>query len=61
MRLHRPLMVQTESQYIFLNQCMLDTIQGKNNSHPDENIYENMIYANSAAIREFHTTNGNTA
>ncbi|KAK6466751.1 receptor-type tyrosine-protein phosphatase H-like isoform X3 [Huso huso] len=61
MRLHRPLMVQTESQYIFLNQCMLDTIQGKNNSHPDENIYENMIYANAAAIREFHTTNGNAA
>ncbi|XP_058873864.1 receptor-type tyrosine-protein phosphatase H [Acipenser ruthenus] len=43
MRLHRPLMVQTESQYIFLNQCILDTIQGKNNSDPDENIYENMI------------------
>ncbi|XP_058874150.1 receptor-type tyrosine-protein phosphatase H-like isoform X2 [Acipenser ruthenus] len=61
MRLHRPLMVQTESQYIFLNQCMLDTIQRKNNSHPDENIYENMIYANAAAIREFHTTNGNAA
>ncbi|XP_058873504.1 receptor-type tyrosine-protein phosphatase H-like [Acipenser ruthenus] len=61
MRLHRPLMVQTESQYIFLNQCMLDTIQGKNNSHPDENIYENMIYANAAAIREFPTTNGNAA
>ncbi|MGH0147689.1 UNVERIFIED_CONTAM: hypothetical protein FKN15_011337 [Acipenser sinensis] len=31
------------SQYIFLNQCILDTIQGKNNSDPDENIYENMI------------------
>ncbi|KAK1152055.1 receptor-type tyrosine-protein phosphatase H-like [Acipenser oxyrinchus oxyrinchus] len=61
MRIHRPLMVQTESQYIFLNQCMLDTIQGKmNNSDPDENINKNMIYANTAALGEFNATNENT-
>ncbi|XP_041093512.1 receptor-type tyrosine-protein phosphatase H-like isoform X2 [Polyodon spathula] len=60
MRLHRPLMVQTESQYIFLNQCMLDTIQGKM-KNPDENIYENLIYANTAALGEFHATNGNAS
>ncbi|XP_040923285.1 receptor-type tyrosine-protein phosphatase H-like isoform X6 [Toxotes jaculatrix] len=48
MRLYRPYMVQTESQYIFLHHCIMDSLQ------PDENIYENadMIYVNATALRE---------
>ncbi|XP_048473645.1 receptor-type tyrosine-protein phosphatase H-like isoform X2 [Rhincodon typus] len=51
MRQNRPLMVQTELQYIFLHQCMLDTIQMKR--EPEEAIYENqrdLIYENVSAI-----------
>ncbi|RXN30523.1 receptor-type tyrosine- phosphatase H-like protein [Labeo rohita] len=54
MRLNRPLMVQTESQYVFLHQCIMDTLQPK--VMPDsEPLYENseMIYVNAMAIREF--------
>ncbi|XP_030053718.1 receptor-type tyrosine-protein phosphatase H isoform X3 [Microcaecilia unicolor] len=51
MRMNRCLMVQTESQYIFLNKCILDLIQ-----RPTENIYENtmdsLIYENASAIRD---------
>ncbi|XP_043915147.1 receptor-type tyrosine-protein phosphatase H [Protopterus annectens] len=45
MRMNRPSMVQTESQYIFLNQCLYDII----NPEIHENIYENqqeLIYEN---------------
>ncbi|XP_076616431.1 receptor-type tyrosine-protein phosphatase H-like isoform X3 [Chaetodon auriga] len=54
MRLSRPHMVQTESQYIFLHQCIIDCL--KPNEKTEENIYENadMIYANATALREFH-------
>ncbi|KAM6898595.1 receptor-type tyrosine-protein phosphatase H-like [Lycodopsis pacificus] len=53
MRLSRPHMVQTESQYIFLHQCMMDRLQ--TDEKTEENIYENvdMIYANATALREF--------
>nr|XP_033817343.1 LOW QUALITY PROTEIN: receptor-type tyrosine-protein phosphatase H [Geotrypetes seraphini] len=51
MRMSRCLMIQTESQYIFLNKCILDLIQ-----QPPENIYENtmnsLIYENASAIRD---------
>uniref|UniRef100_UPI00398EAA5C receptor-type tyrosine-protein phosphatase H n=1 Tax=Pristiophorus japonicus TaxID=55135 RepID=UPI00398EAA5C len=50
MRQKRMLMVQTEPQYIFLHQCMLDTIQVK---LPEESIYENqpdLIYENVGAL-----------
>ncbi|XP_078387838.1 receptor-type tyrosine-protein phosphatase H-like [Cetorhinus maximus] len=56
MRLNRPLMVQTEPQYVFLHQCMLDTVQSK---QPQEAIYQNqqdlqkqqdLIYENISAI-----------
>ncbi|KAI3365008.1 hypothetical protein L3Q82_001162 [Scortum barcoo] len=55
MRLSRPHMVQTESQYIFLHQCIMDCLRP--NGTTDENIYENsnMIYANATALRLFHT------
>ncbi|XP_070846578.1 receptor-type tyrosine-protein phosphatase H-like isoform X2 [Chaetodon trifascialis] len=55
MRLSRPHMVQTESQYVFLHQCIIDCL--KPNEKTEENIYENadMIYANATALREFHS------
>ncbi|XP_023267051.1 receptor-type tyrosine-protein phosphatase H isoform X2 [Seriola lalandi dorsalis] len=52
MRLCRPFMVQTESQYVFLHQCIMDCLQP--NEMTEENIYENedMIYVNATALRE---------
>ncbi|KAK7919685.1 hypothetical protein WMY93_010969 [Mugilogobius chulae] len=56
MRLNRPHMVQTESQYVFLHQCILDSLLL--NKKPEENIYENeLIYANATALREFDMNN----
>ncbi|XP_072128391.1 receptor-type tyrosine-protein phosphatase eta [Mobula birostris] len=53
LRMNRPLMVQTESQYVFLNQCAMEYIKsGKR--HGDESVYENtsiLIYENTSAIR----------
>ncbi|XP_070707342.1 receptor-type tyrosine-protein phosphatase eta-like [Pempheris klunzingeri] len=51
MRLSRPYMVQTESQYVFLHQCIMDSLQSNGT---EENIYENadMIYVNATALRE---------
>ncbi|XP_068115987.1 receptor-type tyrosine-protein phosphatase beta-like [Hyperolius riggenbachi] len=50
LRMHRGLMVQTESQYIFLNQCALDIIQERRNPPPEspESLYQNLspIYQN---------------
>uniref|UniRef100_UPI003AAF47AE receptor-type tyrosine-protein phosphatase H-like n=1 Tax=Centroberyx gerrardi TaxID=166262 RepID=UPI003AAF47AE len=59
-RQSRPLMVQTESQYVFLHQCIMNSLQPT--QKPEENIYENsdMIYANATALREFHSNNTNT-
>ncbi|XP_073514296.1 receptor-type tyrosine-protein phosphatase beta-like isoform X2 [Phyllobates terribilis] len=52
LRMHRGLMVQTESQYIFLNQCALDIIKAPRLNDPDL-IYQNMsaIYQNSSFKR----------
>ncbi|XP_028287396.1 receptor-type tyrosine-protein phosphatase H-like isoform X2 [Parambassis ranga] len=52
MRLNRPFMVQTESQYVFLHQCIMDCLRPKDKS--DELIYENvdMIYVNATALRQ---------
>ncbi|XP_056384175.1 receptor-type tyrosine-protein phosphatase beta-like [Hyla sarda] len=44
LRLYRGLMVQTESQYIFLNQCTLDIIKTPKETDPD------LIYQNQTAI-----------
>ncbi|XP_049916554.1 receptor-type tyrosine-protein phosphatase H-like isoform X2 [Epinephelus moara] len=57
MRLSRPYMVQTESQYVFLHQCIMDSLEPREKT--EENIYENadMIYANATALREFHSAN----
>ncbi|XP_068578957.1 receptor-type tyrosine-protein phosphatase eta-like [Cebidichthys violaceus] len=44
LRMHRPLMVQTEDQYVFLNQCALDIIRSRTGTNVD------LIYQNSAAL-----------
>ncbi|XP_062918971.1 receptor-type tyrosine-protein phosphatase H-like isoform X2 [Mobula hypostoma] len=57
MRMNRTCMVQTESQYIFLHQCILDSIQQKDVSEP---IYENqtdLIYENASAIKAAYNHN----
>ncbi|XP_064178165.1 receptor-type tyrosine-protein phosphatase H-like isoform X3 [Anguilla rostrata] len=61
MRLSRPLMVQTESQYIFLHQCILDSLKPKLGKIQEEPLYQNvdMIYVNSTALNEFHSANQN--
>ncbi|XP_062418961.1 receptor-type tyrosine-protein phosphatase eta [Pungitius pungitius] len=44
LRMHRTLMVQTEDQYVFLNQCALDIIRSRTGNNVD------LIYQNSAAM-----------
>ncbi|XP_070406804.1 receptor-type tyrosine-protein phosphatase eta isoform X3 [Nothobranchius furzeri] len=44
LRMHRPLMVQTEDQYVFLNQCALDIIRSRTGTNVD------LIYQNTEAI-----------
>ncbi|XP_068458580.1 receptor-type tyrosine-protein phosphatase eta-like [Clinocottus analis] len=46
LRMHRPLMVQTEDQYVFLNQCAMDIIRSRTGTNVD------LIYQNCAAIYE---------
>ncbi|KAB0346714.1 hypothetical protein FD754_011571, partial [Muntiacus muntjak] len=61
LRMHRPLMVQTEDQYVFLNQCVLDIIRSQKDSKVDL-IYQNTtamtIYENLAPMTTFGKTNG---
>ncbi|KAM8971718.1 receptor-type tyrosine-protein phosphatase eta [Sarcophilus harrisii] len=61
LRLHRPLMVQTEDQYVFLNQCVWDIIKSQKDSKADL-IYQNTtamtIYENLAPMTAFGKTNG---
>ncbi|KAM9773745.1 receptor-type tyrosine-protein phosphatase H isoform 1-T1 [Syngnathus typhle] len=56
MRLRRPHMVQTESQYVFLHRCIMDCLESRGGA--DESIYQNadLIYANATALREFSKT-----
>uniref|UniRef100_G1K895 Receptor-type tyrosine-protein phosphatase eta n=1 Tax=Anolis carolinensis TaxID=28377 RepID=G1K895_ANOCA len=51
LRMHRSLMVQTEDQYVFLNQCVLDIIKSKKEKKTDL-IYQN---TNAMAIYENFT------
>lgn len=44
LRMHRPLMVQTEDQYVFLNQCAMDFIRSRTGNNLD------LIYQNTAAL-----------
>ncbi|XP_067292683.1 receptor-type tyrosine-protein phosphatase eta [Pseudorasbora parva] len=44
MRMHRPLMVQTEEQYVYLHQCAYDIIRSRTGTNVD------LIYRNTDAI-----------
>nr|XP_036874707.1 receptor-type tyrosine-protein phosphatase eta isoform X2 [Manis javanica] len=61
LRMHRPLMVQTEDQYVFLNQCVLDIIRSQKDSKVNL-IYQNTtamtIYENLTPVTAFGKTNG---
>uniref|UniRef100_A0A3B3U521 protein-tyrosine-phosphatase n=1 Tax=Poecilia latipinna TaxID=48699 RepID=A0A3B3U521_9TELE len=52
MRQHRSHMVQTESQYVFLHQCIMDSLQPP--GVQEENVYENgdLMYVNATALRQ---------
>ncbi|NXM48422.1 PTPRJ phosphatase, partial [Gymnorhina tibicen] len=61
LRMHRPLMVQTEDQYIFLNQCVMDIIRSQREGKTDL-IYQNVtamaIYENFTPGPAFGKANG---
>ncbi|KAM6393575.1 receptor-type tyrosine-protein phosphatase eta [Pluvialis apricaria] len=61
LRMHRPLMVQTEDQYVFLNQCVMDIIKSQKEKKTDL-IYQNMtamaIYENFTPGSDFGKANG---
>ncbi|XP_053529058.1 receptor-type tyrosine-protein phosphatase eta isoform X2 [Artibeus jamaicensis] len=64
LRMHRPLMVQTEDQYVFLNQCVLDIVRSQRDSKVDL-IYQNTtamtIYENLAPVATLGHINGHIA
>ncbi|NWW76827.1 PTPRJ phosphatase, partial [Climacteris rufus] len=61
LRMHRPLMVQTEDQYVFLNQCVMDIIRSQRERKTDL-IYQNVtamaIYENFTPGPGFEKANG---
>ncbi|NXM74634.1 PTPRJ phosphatase, partial [Serilophus lunatus] len=61
LRMHRPLMVQTEDQYVFLNQCVMDIIRSQKEKKTDL-IYQNVtamaIYENFTPGSGFGKANG---
>ncbi|XP_015719715.1 receptor-type tyrosine-protein phosphatase eta isoform X9 [Coturnix japonica] len=61
LRMHRPLMVQTEDQYVFLNQCVMDIIRSQKEKKTDL-IYQNTtamaIYENFTPEPAFGKANG---
>ncbi|XP_032918880.1 receptor-type tyrosine-protein phosphatase eta isoform X3 [Catharus ustulatus] len=61
LRMHRPLMVQTEDQYVFLNQCVMDIIKSQRERQTDL-IYQNVtamaIYENITPGPAFGKANG---
>ncbi|NWX54293.1 PTPRJ phosphatase, partial [Promerops cafer] len=61
LRMHRPLMVQTEDQYVFLNQCVMDIIKSQRERKTDL-IYQNVtamaIYENFTPGQAFGKANG---
>ncbi|NWT33366.1 PTPRJ phosphatase, partial [Cardinalis cardinalis] len=61
LRMHRPLMVQTEDQYVFLNQCVMDIIKSQRERKTDL-IYQNVtamaIYENFTPGPAFGIANG---
>ncbi|XP_057683087.1 receptor-type tyrosine-protein phosphatase H-like isoform X2 [Corythoichthys intestinalis] len=54
MRLRRPHMVQTESQYVFLHQCIMDYLQSRGQTDESLNQNTDFIYENATALQEFN-------
>nr|KAF6269564.1 protein tyrosine phosphatase receptor type H [Myotis myotis] len=52
MRESRPLMVQTEAQYVFLHQCLLRFLQqsAPPPTQKNEAVYENLVFENDEAV-----------
>ncbi|XP_070257923.1 receptor-type tyrosine-protein phosphatase H isoform X3 [Myotis yumanensis] len=52
MRESRPLMVQTEAQYVFLHQCLLRYLQqsAPPTAQKNEAVYENLVFENDEAL-----------
>uniref|UniRef100_A0A8C3L1E4 Receptor-type tyrosine-protein phosphatase eta n=1 Tax=Chrysolophus pictus TaxID=9089 RepID=A0A8C3L1E4_CHRPC len=55
LRMHRPLMVQTEDQYVFLNQCVMDIIRSQKEKKTD------LIYQNTTAMAIYENFTPGTA
>nr|XP_056720240.1 receptor-type tyrosine-protein phosphatase H [Euleptes europaea] len=55
MRMNRPLMIQTETQYVFLHQCLLDSIQPP---PPDdsEKVQCTSVYENTLAFQDYEVS-----
>ncbi|XP_008117148.3 receptor-type tyrosine-protein phosphatase H [Anolis carolinensis] len=55
LRMNRPLMIQTESQYIFLHQCLLDGIKSavKHETEKTEKKEYTIVYENTSTLREY--------
>uniref|UniRef100_A0A673B464 protein-tyrosine-phosphatase n=1 Tax=Sphaeramia orbicularis TaxID=375764 RepID=A0A673B464_9TELE len=53
LRMHRNLMVQTEDQYVFLNQCAMDIIRSRTGTNVD------LIYQNTAALSIYENVQPN--
>ncbi|XP_053119573.1 receptor-type tyrosine-protein phosphatase H [Hemicordylus capensis] len=52
MRMNRPLMIQTEAQYIFLHQCLLDGIQPAS-QNDCEKTEDTVVYENTWALQGY--------
>ncbi|XP_067326598.1 receptor-type tyrosine-protein phosphatase H [Anolis sagrei] len=52
LRMNRPLMIQTESQYIFLHQCLLDGIKSATKPGMEKTEYT-IVYENASTLREY--------
>ncbi|XP_078233149.1 receptor-type tyrosine-protein phosphatase H [Pogona vitticeps] len=55
LRMNRPLMIQTESQYIFLHQCLLDGMEATR-QHDSEKVECSAVYENTLALQEYEVS-----
>ncbi|KAJ7313949.1 hypothetical protein JRQ81_005777 [Phrynocephalus forsythii] len=55
LRMNRPLMIQTESQYIFLHQCLLDGMEATSREG-DEKMECIVLYENTLALQEYEVS-----
>ncbi|KAF7238884.1 Receptor-type tyrosine-protein phosphatase H [Varanus komodoensis] len=55
LRMSRPLMIQNEAQYIFLHQCLLDSIQHETRKD-SEKMGDTPVYENPVALEGYETS-----